>query len=445
MLFFIIYLFLVLGSQASQGTTTVSHPKGCFFNIKPDDLLKKDQPLRGSINNIRSEFKDCVLIFHATWGKQLHLTFDQFDALSEEVDSCVSSTTKIFTIDDSGERNKLAHYCNSLPTKKLIVFDTTDKVELIIFHSNIDLIYEYMGSHDETDESEDAIKNESYINPTEIIITFKDPPSKAPKCRYPEDKDCIHIYKELFINKQSMKNNTSDYDDVYEEKIIPETDPLFSTGIKSECAHQMRKVCKLSRFCGEGDGILCNKTMYLCIDPAQLCNGVKDCIGDDSSDEFRCFFPYMSNSLFGVVGIFVTCLTTLCSVNHKTSLRKNNMVRYNGDVLKRKDVIRAKKNNVVERETTNDILNKSGANTNNNGKSLTLNVSSLNNNNNLHKETPKVEIFKPEPEVKKRVVIESEATTASSSNLQPKRPEENALVSHQSYDEETDGYFIIYF
>ncbi|CAB4070214.1 unnamed protein product [Lepeophtheirus salmonis] len=345
MLFFIIYLFLVLGSQASQGTTTVSHPKGCFFNIKPDDLLKKDQPLRGSINNIRSEFKDCVLIFHATWGKQLHLTFDQFDALSEEVDSCVSSTTKIFTIDDSGERNKLAHYCNSLPTKKLIVFDTTDKVELIIFHSNIDLIYEYMGSHDETDESEDAIKNESYINPTEIIITFKDPPSK---------------------------------------------------------------VCKLSRFCGEGDGILCNKTMYLCIDPAQLCNGVKDCIGDDSSDEFRCFFPYMSNSLF-------------------SGLRKNNMVRYNGDVLKRKDVIRAKKNNVVERETTNDILNKSGANTNNNGKSLTLNVSSLNNNNNLHKETPKVEIFKPEPEVKKRVVIESEATTASSSNLQPKRPEENAL------------------
>ncbi|QQP50533.1 Uncharacterized protein FKW44_011561 [Caligus rogercresseyi] len=135
-------LILVQGSLGGS----VSQPKGCFFNIKLEDLLRNNVGPRGSVNNIRSEFKDCVLIFHPAWGKQLILHFDQFDALSEEVDSCVSSYTKIFSIDDSGERNKLAHYCNSLPTKKHIVFDTVDKVELVIFHSNIDLTYEYVGS-----------------------------------------------------------------------------------------------------------------------------------------------------------------------------------------------------------------------------------------------------------------------------------------------------------
>ena len=167
----------------------------------------------------------------------------------------------------------------------------------------------------------------------------------------PDEKDCPAqtAMDQAFLRQANGNNET--FDDTY----YP-----YATGDKYDCESKMLSICKFSRFCGHSKeaSILCNQTMYLCVNLEKHCDGIEDCLLGDSSDEFRCFFPYMKNTLFVIVALFVACLTTVCSFNHKSSLRKNNMVRFKGDVLKRKDVIKAKKNkdNLLERDSSNEVI-----------------------------------------------------------------------------------------
>lgn len=53
--------------------------------------------------------------------------------------------------------------------------------------------------------------------------------------------------------------------------------------------------------------------------------------------------PAVKATLFVLLGLLVLGGNVFACVRHKAALRNHNMVRFNGDVIKRKDVVKAKK------------------------------------------------------------------------------------------------------
>ncbi len=127
------------------------------------------------------------------------------------------------------------------------------------------------------------------------------------------------------------------------------------------CLSQEKLPCKNTKRCFlENKTLLCNTTSVLCLSREVLCDSVKNCLGDDVSDEYGCkyIFYYKNKFLNGqisgwyifwksgfIVGTAITSIVTslLCLSHHNNALRKRNMVRYNKDVIKRKDIVKLKK------------------------------------------------------------------------------------------------------
>jgi len=90
--------------------------------------------------------------------------------------------------------------------------------------------------------------------------------------------------------------------------------------------------------------ILCNETEVLCLPTRLRCDGGHDCDGSgDESDEEGCLYVFWKATVIAVIAVTALATSFGCVSTHSAALRKRNLVRFQQDVIKRKDVVKLKK------------------------------------------------------------------------------------------------------
>ncbi|XP_023326438.1 uncharacterized protein LOC111699905 isoform X2 [Eurytemora carolleeae] len=116
----------------------------------------------------------------------------------------------------------------------------------------------------------------------------------------------------------------------------------FKTSV--ECGRDQGVMCKHSRFCADlNAGTTCNSSLYLCLPSSVACDGVFDCLDGDLSDETGCYLPYVLFSTGGVVLTLTLLGSAACFIQHHKVMSRNDMVRFNNDLVRRKDKVKARK------------------------------------------------------------------------------------------------------
>jgi len=110
------------------------------------------------------------------------------------------------------------------------------------------------------------------------------------------------------------------------------------------CGLDQGVVCRHSRFCADiNAGTTCNSSLYLCLPNSAACNGINDCLDGDLSDETGCYLPYVLISTGGVVLSMTLLGSVACFIQHHKVMTRNDMVRFNNDLVRRKDKVKARK------------------------------------------------------------------------------------------------------
>jgi len=111
-----------------------------------------------------------------------------------------------------------------------------------------------------------------------------------------------------------------------------------------ECDGQQFVLCQHSRFCAQDlTGLGCNSSLFMCI-PGELgCDGHLNCLEGDASDETGCYLPYVLFTTGGVVLSLTLVASAACLFQHHNMMVKNGMTRYNCDLVRRKDKVKARK------------------------------------------------------------------------------------------------------
>ena len=78
-------------------------------------------------------------------------------------------------------------------------------------------------------------------------------------------------------------------------------------------------------------------------DRSHRCDGMSDCLPGDTSDELGCYLPYIMCSTGALVLAVVLAGTTVCLYQHHSRMASQGMTRYNQDLVRRKDKVKARK------------------------------------------------------------------------------------------------------
>jgi len=111
-----------------------------------------------------------------------------------------------------------------------------------------------------------------------------------------------------------------------------------------DCDSRQWVLCQHSRFCAEDiTGLGCNSSLFMCIPRHLGCNGELNCLEGDASDETGCILPYVLFTTGGVVLTITLVASAACLFQHHNMMVKNGMTRYNCDLVRRKDKVKARK------------------------------------------------------------------------------------------------------
>ena len=92
------------------------------------------------------------------------------------------------------------------------------------------------------------------------------------------------------------------------------------------------------------DGFTASKKLGLSVsDRSHRCDGMSDCLPGDTSDEVGCYLPYIMCSTGALVLAVVLAGTTVCLYQHHSRMASQGMTRYNQDLVRRKDKVKARK------------------------------------------------------------------------------------------------------
>lgn len=121
-----------------------------------------------------------------------------------------------------------------------------------------------------------------------------------------------------------------------------------------ECDQQQSILCQHSRFCAqEMTGIGCNSSLFMCIPRELGCDGELNCLEGDASDELGCYLPYVLFTTGGVVLSLTLVASAACLFQHHNMMVKNGMTRYNCDLVRRKDKVKARKADLTAQQPAN--------------------------------------------------------------------------------------------
>jgi len=195
----------------------------------------------------------------------------------------------------------------------------------------------------------------------------------------------------------------------------------FKYKTSSDCREEQGVLCKYSRFCAQpGVDTSCNTSLYLCLPSRVACDGNFDCLDGDLSDEVGCYLPYVLFSTGGVVLTLTLLASVSCLVQHHKVMTRNDMVRFNNDLVRRKDKVKARKADLYSnkkpgnsRQSGSISRSKPGSLNGNNTEKSSSKASLLNNSADLGRHSVEPTPAKLPPAPMKRPVAAATAATAA--------------------------------
>jgi len=285
------------------------HGDDCYF---PHNLAAKEKGEFGS--NLTYADTPCLIWFTSTLPGALRLDFNnKIFASKKEKKSCLSEYIKVQNGDATW---KLCHSNVTTPVQIGVpgqsghVDATSPVIALVRWVGSLDKSTSYLGKYDFVPLPSVAKSGKVEGNALAEIITDK---------------------LDLFLRQRNKEQGGLQLGSYH-----------YLTA--EECDSQQWVLCQHSRFCAEDiTGLGCNRSLFMCI-PSQLgCNGELNCLEGDASDETGCFLPYVLFTTGGVVLTLTLVASAACLFQHHNMLLKNGMTRYNCDLVRRKDKVKARK------------------------------------------------------------------------------------------------------